>query len=105
MTKAELRAAALAWLELVRERKAAYQIKFGSGDPADLVREDLADFCRANESTWNPDARLHARLEGRRDVWLRIWQFLELEPEELLRLYDPALYRALMDTSKDDEPS
>lgn len=88
-------------VEFLRQRKAAYQLKFGSGNPADIVREDLANFCRANASTWSDDERHHARLEGRREVWLRIWQHLTMEPEELAELY--GALRASADKIEGDE--
>jgi hypothetical protein len=88
-------------LEFLRQRKAAYQLKFGSGDPADMVREDLAWFCHANRSCWGDDARDQARLEGRREVWLRIQQHLTMEPEELAELY--GALRGPNDPDRDDE--
>ena len=51
------------------------------------VLDDLRGFCRADRSCWDPDPRLHAAMEGRREVWLRIQQHMELTEEELLRLY------------------
>jgi hypothetical protein len=90
-------------IEFLRQRKAAYQIKFGGGDPADIVREDLARFCRANASTWSDDTRHHARLEGRREVWLRIQQHLTMEPEELAELY--GALRGPDDPDRDGENS
>lgn len=72
--------------EFLRQRKRAYQLAFGS--PAGvLVLEDLAKFCRANETCFHPDPRLHAVAEGRREVWLRIQQHLNLTPEQLVQLY------------------
>lgn len=53
---------------------------------AEPVLRDLARFCRANTSTFHPDARAHAVAEGRREVWLRIQNHLQLSPEELFRL-------------------
>lgn len=50
------------------------------------VLADLAAFCRAAESTYAPDARLHAVLEGRREVWLRIQNHLQLSPDDLYGL-------------------
>lgn len=50
------------------------------------VLADLATFCRAAEPTYSPDARLHALLEGRREVWLRIQNHLQLSPDELYAL-------------------
>lgn len=51
------------------------------------VLEDLAKFCRAHESTFHPDARAHAVLEGRREVWLRIQQYLNLTLDELYSVH------------------
>lgn len=48
------------------------------------VLDDLRGFCRADRSCFDIDPRIHAALEGRREVWLRIQQHLELTPEELL---------------------
>ena len=47
---------------------------------------DLADFCRANESTFNADPRVHALLEGRREVFLRIINFLSIDSETVSSL-------------------
>jgi hypothetical protein len=52
----------------------------------ELVLEDLAKFCRAHETSFHPDPRVHAQLEGRREVWLRIEEFLHLSPEEIVKL-------------------
>ena len=63
----------------------AFQIVFGSGDAAKTVLADLGRFCRAEEPCWSEDQRHHARLEGRREVWLRIQAQLKLPIEELLQ--------------------
>lgn len=52
------------------------------------VLSDLAKFCRANESTYHPDPRIHAVLEGRREVWLRIQNHLKLDSESLWKLLE-----------------
>ena len=64
--------------------KTAYQITF-SGDGGAAVLSDLGRFCRADEPCWSEDQRHHARLEGRREVWLRIQNELNLPVEELLQ--------------------
>ena len=51
------------------------------------VLEDLAWFCKANESTFHKDPRVQAILEGRREVWLRIVNHLALNQEALWELY------------------
>lgn len=51
------------------------------------VLADLAKFCRAHESTFNPDPRIEARLDGRKEVFLRIQHHLRLTDDELWALY------------------
>jgi hypothetical protein len=69
-------------------RQQAYQQTFlPDNQAAKKVLYDLALFCRANASTFNSDSRIHAVLEGRREVWLRIQKALELNPVEFLKLY------------------
>lgn len=53
-----------------------------------IVLADLARFCRAHVSTAGRDAHEAARLDGRREVWLRIQQHLNLSPETLWLLFD-----------------
>lgn len=65
--------------------KTAYQIVFGDGPAGQAVLADLGRFCRADEPCWSEDQRHHARLEGRREVWLRIQNELKLPSEELLQ--------------------
>lgn len=54
---------------------------------AEVVLYDLAKFCRANESCFHTDPRLHAAMEGRREVWNRIQHHLRLPDEKLWELY------------------
>jgi hypothetical protein len=51
------------------------------------VLKDLAKFCRAHESTFHQDPRGHAVLEGRREVWLKIQEFLNLSIDEIYDLH------------------
>lgn len=64
----------------------AYNMIFRSPAGA-VILDDLARFCRGIGSTWSPDAREHARFEGRREVWHRIMEHLNLTQEELIGLY------------------
>lgn len=74
-------------LSYLRARRRNYQLCFGS--PAGRAAlADLAVFCRAAETCFHADPRLHAVLEGRREVWLRIQEHLHLTPEQLYGLYD-----------------
>ena len=67
-------------------RQGAYRDTFRA-PAAQLVLQDLAKFCRAHESTFHPDARVSALMQGRQEVWLRINQHLKLNSDELWVLY------------------
>ncbi len=69
-------------------RRHAYRATFDLNNAvADEVLADLAHFCRANRSTGHPDPHVAARLDGRREVWLRIAHHLNLTDEQLWKLY------------------
>lgn len=70
---------------LIGGRRYAYNKVF-VGEFAPEVLADLAHFCRAHESTFHPNERLAAMLDGRREVWLRIQQHLKLSPDELYEM-------------------
>jgi hypothetical protein len=74
---------ALDWL---RQRKRAYTLALTSPAGQEVLI-DLAKFCRANETCFHEDARKHAVLEGRREVWLRVQQHLHLTTDQLMALY------------------
>jgi hypothetical protein len=75
--------------DLLRSRQTAFQQTFKKNDvAADAVLKDLEKFCKANESTFNPDPRIHALLEGRREVYLRIKDYTTLTPDELFTKYN-----------------
>lgn len=74
--------------QFLTNRKRNYQTTF-AGVGGEAVLADLARFCRADESTFNTDARVAALMEGRREVWLRITKHLNLSPDELARYFNP----------------
>jgi hypothetical protein len=75
-------------IEWLTGRKRSYQLTFGA-PVAQPVLRDLAKFCRANETCFDPDPRIHAALEGRREVWNRIQYHILLPPSELYAIYNP----------------
>lgn len=76
-------------LDFLRGRRNAYRRLFGlESQDAQVVLNDLAKFCRANQTTVTKDDRASLVLEGRREVWLRLQQHLQLDEETLWRLYD-----------------
>jgi hypothetical protein len=72
----------------VKDRMTAYKLVLGPDTPStQMILEDLANFCRAEKSCFNADPRVHAVLEGRREVWLRIQDHLKLNFERLWQKY------------------
>ena len=68
-------------------RQRAYTLTFDPASEANaLVLSDLALFCRADESTFHQDPRIHALMEGRREVFLRIQEHLKLDGETLAKI-------------------
>jgi len=62
-------------------------VKTFTGPLGQEVLADLAKFCRAREPAFHPDPRIHALLEGRREVFLRIQQHLQLTDDELWQIF------------------
>lgn len=77
-------------LLFLRDRSSAYKTVFKENEVAQhIVLEDLARFCRANETCAVPGDRDRSLiLEGRREVWLRIQQHLGLTEKELMAIYN-----------------
>lgn len=74
--------------EFLFSRRTAYCRVFSvESRDAQLVLADLAKFCRAHVSTGAPESHVAARLDGRREVWLRVQQHLKLDDETLWLLY------------------
>lgn len=74
-------------LQIFADAKRAYQLAFGT--PAGkAVLDDLAKFCRARETCVVPGDRDKTYvLEGRRETYLRIQDYLELSPEQLVERF------------------
>lgn len=72
--------------QIIEERKKAYERVFASNDPSvRIVLEDLSRFCREHTSCFHPDPRIHARLEGRREIMLRLRRYTNLSVDELCK--------------------
>ena len=74
---------------LLGERRHAYRQTF-KGPLGEAVLKDLMRFCRMHESTFHDNERVQSKLDGRREVILRISHHLNLTPEALWRLYHGA---------------
>ena len=86
------------WLAIVVARPArwtalAYRLVFtvdGSQRriAAEHVLADLRDFTFARTSAFDPDPIIMARRQGRRDVWLRISNYLNLDEAQVQKLME-----------------
>lgn len=64
----------------------AYKTAF-STIGTELVLPDLAEFCGANDpAPKTPDLFMQGRAAGRRDVWLRLQNFLHLSDRDHMEL-------------------
>ncbi len=70
---------------ILNRRQTAYQTVF-AGPVGQQVLVDLAKFCRACTTTFHKDPRVAARLDGRREVFLRIQKHLNLTDDQLWSL-------------------
>ncbi len=84
---------------LLRSRKRSYELTF-QAEGADDVLKDLVVFCRGTGTTFHEDPRIHALLEGRREVLMRIAQHLKLSFEDLWALHDG---RNIVDPKEEDK--
>lgn len=75
--------------QIFTDRRRAFQRAFKMTEAAgDAVLADLAVFCRATESCAVPGDRDRTfLLEGRREVWLRICDHLNLNDEQFFEKY------------------
>jgi len=65
------------------KRKIAYSHTFNLESPyVQTVLADLARFCRANKSCFHENERVQAHLEGRREVWLRLMEHINMTSDE-----------------------
>jgi len=78
-------------LKYFTDKKAAYQHVFNTPQ-GNTVLGDMGAFCRARETCAVPGDRDRTwLLEGRREVWLRIQDFLEHTPEDLVKMFTKPL--------------
>jgi hypothetical protein len=74
--------------DFLADRKRAYTLSFPlDSEAVKAVLKDLEIFCRANESCFHQDPRIHAVLEGRREVYLRIMDHLGMDFESFKAKY------------------
>lgn len=74
-------------LQEFADRKRAFNSAFAMQPHGAKVMELLGLFCRSRDTTAIGDASMVHLLEGRRQVFLLIQDYLELTPEQLIRKY------------------
>jgi hypothetical protein len=92
-------------LAVFTDCKRAYQLVFNS--PAgEAVLADLSPFCRVNETCVVPGDRDRTYvLEGRREVYLRIREYLDRTPEQLVERYTRPATGAISHDRSDFSPA
>tara|TARA_R110000868_G_scaffold32613_4_gene118707 strand:- start:4498 stop:4785 length:288 start_codon:yes stop_codon:yes gene_type:complete len=60
----------------------------GLSRDGEAVLADLREFCFAQKTTFHADAVETAKREGRRQVWLRLTQFLTLDEKQVQQLME-----------------
>lgn len=61
----------------------------GLSDPGERVLSDLRDFCHASDATiFDSDPLVMARREGRREVFMRMQNFLNLDETKVRNLME-----------------
>ena len=74
-------------LDFLAIRKRDYVLTFRKTLSGQAVLRDLARFCRARQTCYHPEEFMRGVLTGRREVWLRINDHLNLSEAQLAELY------------------
>lgn len=74
-------------IDFLRFRKRAYQLAFPNPKQNEVLK-DLAKFCRAGRTCFHENQRKTDIALGRQEVWLRIVQHLNLQPDQLYEIYN-----------------
>lgn len=75
-------------LDFLRQRKRAYQLSFQNPAHNEALK-DLARFARIGKAPYHPDQRKNDILIGRQEMYYRIIEHLNLQPDELYAIYNP----------------
>lgn len=92
-------------LEIFGDRQRAYQLALNTA-AGKAVLLDLAIFCRANETCVIPGDRDRTYvLEGRREVYLRLMDHLNLTTDDLVQKYTRPAKGAISHDDRSNDPS
>lgn len=86
----DLALAAMRWRErrLSRAYRAVFSPDGGRDRNIEIVLADLREFTRANKSAFDLDPLAMAHRNGRRDVWLRLNRYLNLDDATVQNLVE-----------------
>lgn len=70
----------------------AYKRVFGKNPDSDLVVADLATYCKINDTTYSGSTEQMLIMEGRRQVYLRIFGHTNLDAKDVLNLQRSAIH-------------
>ena len=68
-------------LKILKGKERAYRLSLGNEAGKDVIA-DLRSFCNGTRSNFSPDALEMARMEGRREVFMRIMNFMKVDYEQ-----------------------
>lgn len=71
--------------DILRTRKRDYEVTFSTPEGKRVLR-DLANFCCAERTAYDPNPQTTAFALGRQDVYLRIKRYLHLDFEDIYNL-------------------
>lgn len=71
-----------------RSYRRTFMIEGSINRDAEIVLADLREFSCGNATTFSPDPYVAARRQGRREVWLRITQHLNLDEARVQQLVE-----------------
>ena len=74
-------------MDFLRLRSRAYRFTFKDAKSNEVLK-DLAKFCHIGKAPFHPDQRKTDVLIGRQEVFFRIVDHLNLEPDELYQIYN-----------------
>jgi hypothetical protein len=74
-------------LDFLRLSSRAYRLAFPNPESSEVLK-DLAKFCHIGKAPFHPDQRKTDILIGRQEVFFRIADHLNLQPDELFDIYN-----------------
>lgn len=68
-------------LKILKGKERAYRLSLGNESGKEVIA-DLRSYCNGTRSNFNSDPLEMARMEGRREVFMRIVNFMKIDYEQ-----------------------